>query len=49
VELLKKLVAKDIVKRSQLTYIKDDDGKVVNDDPRALYRVFGQVRDTKTA
>jgi hypothetical protein len=47
VELLKKLVAKDIVKRSQLVYQKDDSGAVINPEPRALYRVFGQLRDTK--
>lgn len=48
VELLKKLVAKDIVKRSQLVYQKDDNGAVIHPEPRALYRVFGQLRDTKS-
>lgn len=48
VELLKKLVAKDIVKRNQMVYQKDDNGVVIDPSPRPLYRVFGQVRDTKT-
>jgi hypothetical protein len=48
VEILSKIVAKDIVKRSQMNYRKDDDGKVENSAPRSLYRVFGVTRGSKT-
>lgn len=42
IELLNKLVAKNIVtKRSALTYSKDSDGKLVDDAPRKLYRIWG--------
>lgn len=42
-EILGKLNAKDIVKRTALTYRKDADGKVIDPAPRSLYRVFGIV------
>lgn len=41
VELLNKIVAKNIVRRSALTYHKDADGKLKDDTPRALYRIWG--------
>jgi hypothetical protein len=55
VEILNKIVAKDIVKRSMMVYQKevkvDAEGhetvKVINPAPRALYRVFGTARDVK--
>lgn len=54
VKMLKKLVAKDIVGRAKLIYRKtfapeDKDQKnPLPMEPRQLYVVFGQARDTKT-
>lgn len=54
VKMLKKLVAKDIVGRAKLIYRKtfapeDKDQKnPLPMEPRALYIIFGQARDTKT-
>lgn len=47
IEILNKIVAKDIVKRSAMNYRKDGDGKVEDPAPRSLYRVFGTARDVK--
>lgn len=55
IEILNKIVAKDIVKRSAMNYHKevkkDDQGnetiRVVDPEPRSLYRVFGTARDVK--
>lgn len=47
IEILNKIVAKDIVKRSAMNYRKDGDGKVEDSAPRSLYRVFGTARDVK--
>lgn len=47
VELVGKIVAKNLIKRSLMNYRKDDDGKVVDPAPRALYRIFGTARDVK--
>lgn len=47
VEILNKIVAKNIVKRSQLNYRKDGDGKVENEEPRLLYRIFGIAREVR--
>lgn len=44
VELLSKIVAKNLVKRSALNYKKDDEGNVINGEPRLLYRIFGTAR-----
>lgn len=48
VHLPKKIVAKDIVPRKDLVYRKDTEGKVVNEEPRQLYRVFGTAMGTVT-
>jgi hypothetical protein len=53
VEILSKIVAKEIVKRSQLNYRKETDTdskgnetvRVVDPEPRSLYRIFGVARD----
>jgi hypothetical protein len=54
IEILNKIVAKDIVKRSAMNYHKESEevnGKEViavkDDAPRSLYRVFGVARDVK--
>ena len=47
VEILNKIVAKDVVKRAALNYRKDGDGKVESPEPRSLYRIFGVARDVK--
>jgi hypothetical protein len=47
VEILNKIVAKDIVKRSALNYRKDGNGKVEDPEPRSLYRIFGVAREVK--
>lgn len=41
VSLENKLVAKNIVKRSALTYHKNAEGKLLDDSPRMLYRIWG--------
>lgn len=41
IELLSKIVAKNIVPRSALNYKKDGDGKVIDEAPRSLYRIWG--------
>lgn len=48
IQLVKKIVAKEMVTRKQMTYRMDDDGKVIDPAPRQLYTVFGVVRDSKT-
>jgi hypothetical protein len=55
VEILGKIVAKEIVKRSMLNYRKETDTdskgnetvRVVDPEPRSLYRIFGVARDVK--
>ncbi len=47
VELLNKLVAKNIVTRKAMTYHKNADGEVTDDAPRALYRIWGVAQAVK--